>query len=177
MTKIICNSFVKRQTPDSSFSHFAGSWEALEGLAELNFEHAKPGYKPGILLIPVPAERFFSGVVTVTEGTTFETTFKARREGEQPFIDVVAKGPKTQAVVVNIVVYTKEALEGDASAIPADYEIVSINAQTSEAPEPMTPMAMARNFLGLPGGSKAEYTAEQFAEAIMFWSKHAMRGA
>lgn len=176
MTKIICNSFVKRQTPDSQFSHFAGTWEALEGLAEINFDKAKPGYAPGIFLVPVPAERFFSGVVTVTEGTTFVTVFKARREGEQPFIDVMAKGPKTQAVVANLVVYSKDALKGDASTIPADYEIVSINTQTSEVPEPMTPMAMARNFLELPGGSKAEYMAEEFARAIVFWSQHAMRG-
>ena len=40
----------------------------------------------------------------------------------------------------------------------------------------MTPMAMARNFLALPGGTKAEYTAAQFAEAIIYWSTRAMHG-
>jgi hypothetical protein len=37
-------------------------------------------------------------------------------------------------------------------------------------------MAMARNFLVLPGGTKAEYTAAQFAEAIIYWSTRAMHG-
>ena len=40
----------------------------------------------------------------------------------------------------------------------------------------MHPVAMARNMLGLPGGSEATYTAEEFATAIVYWSTRAMCG-
>jgi hypothetical protein len=40
--------------------------------------------------------------------------------------------------------------------------------------EPMSPIAMAKNLLGLPGGTHADYTAEEFARSILFWARHAM---
>lgn len=176
MTKVICNPFVHRQTPDSSFSHFAGSWEELEAMAEVSFLEARPGYKDGVLLLSVDPTRFFTGIVELTPSVQLVAAFKARREGELPFIDVTARGHKMPAEAVDLVLYRKDILDGDASAIPADYEIVSINARLYKAyAEPMTPMAMARNFLALPGGTKADYTAEEFAKSIAFWSQHAMR--
>ena len=39
----------------------------------------------------------------------------------------------------------------------------------------MDPVTMARNFLEKPGGTFAPYTAQQFAEAIWFWSIRAAR--
>jgi hypothetical protein len=38
----------------------------------------------------------------------------------------------------------------------------------------MDPMTMARNFLVLEGGTKGDFTAQQFAESIVFWSTHAL---
>lgn len=181
MTKIICNPFVHRQTPDSSFSHFAGSWEKLEALAERHYDHhdgsgIMPGYKPGVSLLRVAPDDFFTGIIEVGKTTQLVANFKARREGELPFIDVQAKGFKTRAGRVDLVLYTKEVLDADASAAPADFEIVSINASLyRDRPDPMTPVAMARNFLELPGGTKAEYSAKEFAESILFWAHHAMR--
>jgi hypothetical protein len=174
MTKIIVNQFAKRQTPDSSYSHFAGSWEELAGLAEQHFPSAKPGYKDGVMLIPVPAERFHSAVLKLDYGTKLVALFEARRPGEEPFINIGAVGSKAPARVVQLVVYRQDILGMDASGEKADYEVISINASPTEN-EPMTPVAMARNFLGLPGGTKAEYTAEEFARSIDFWSTHAMR--
>jgi len=178
MPKIQCTEFVKRQTKDSPFSYFTGSWTELEAVVAAAFSKARAGYKLGVLLVNVLPEQFYSGVVTIKDDTQLTARFKARRDGEAAFIDVAAHGDKTLATYVDIVLYSRALLveEGEQVPVDVDYEIVSINARTQEEPEPMTPMAMARNFLGLPGGTKAEYTAEQFAKAILYWSTHAMHG-
>lgn len=174
--KIATNTFVKRQTPDSPFSHFDGSWELLERLVAQHFHRARPGYKDGVKLVLVPVAGFYTSIVQLGAETPLEATFAPRREGEAPFIQVtVPAAHKQLANAVEVVVYSHETLGNDAST-DADWEIVSINARPTEEPEPMTPMAMARNFLELPGGTKAEYTAEEFAKAIVFWSQHAMAG-
>jgi hypothetical protein len=60
----------------------------------------------------------------------------------------------------------------------ADWEIVSINANIYDTDMPMTPMAMARNQLADTedgaGGTKANYTGEEFAKAIVFWNTHTL---
>lgn len=176
--RIACTEFVKRQTPDSKFSHFDGTWDELVALVDEHFEQAKPGYREGVKLVLVPPERFFSGVVKVSAATELKATFEARRKGEEPYIQVVAvEASKLPAKMVEIVIYSHDVLAADGEAsTDAEWEIVSINARPTEEPEPMTPVAMARNFLESPGGTRAEYTAEEFANAIEYWSRRAMRG-
>jgi hypothetical protein len=175
---VTLNSFVLRQTAASRFSHFEGEMETVAKLAAEHFESASEGYKPGVLLVPVPAEGFRSGVVELTPDTKLRTTFEARREGETPFLQTVAIGAsKLPAAVVEIVLYSHATLAADGENTgEADYEVVSINARPTPEPEPQTPVAMARNFLGLEGGTAATYTAEQFAESIRYWSTRAMAG-
>ena len=175
------NKFALRQTADSPFSHFTGTWEELEAIVlrdavALDSPHVRQGYRPGVLLVSVDPTRFYSGVVTLTAETRLEARFAARRPGEQSFAEVLARGEKTPAVAVEVVLYSRALLAEEGELTEADYEIVSINARTSVAPEPMTPIAMARNFLELAGGTKASYTAEQFAESIAYWSTRAMYG-
>lgn len=172
--KIKTNQFAKRQTAESAFSHVDCSWEELESTVEQYFHRARPGYKDGVKLVPVPVAGFYTSIVELDAETPLKASFAPRCEGEEPFIQVtVPASRKRLANAVEIVVYSHETLGDDAST-DADWEIVSINARPTDEPEPMTPMAMARNFLELPGGTKAEYTAEEFARAIVFWSQHAM---
>ena len=63
------NEFVKRQTAEAPFSHYEGDLDELLRLAAENFDKAKPGYRDGVINIPVPAEGFFSPVVEMEEGT------------------------------------------------------------------------------------------------------------
>lgn len=174
------NSFVTRQTADSKFSHFGGSWEELVSLVEKYFGEAKSGYRDGVMLVPVPSDGFFSGVVEVNSDTPLKATFEARRKGEDPYLQIVALGgEKLPAKTVDVVLYRRDVLleEGpDHVSTEAEWEVISINARPTEEPEPLTPMAMARNFLVLPGGTKADYTAEEFARSIIYWSKRAMHG-
>lgn len=173
---IVCNSFVKRQTENSKFSHFNGTWSELEKLVKDNFSKAVQGYKPGVLLVPVPPDKFMSGVVEITPETKFSVTYAPRREGEDPYLQIAAKGgKKAHAKNVNIVLYSHDVLaENNENDTDADYEIISINARPTEKEEPMTPITMARNMAGLSGGTKATYTAEQFVESILYWNSRAM---
>lgn len=176
MTTIAINALAKRQSAESKYSHYNGTKESLVKLVEENFKNAQPGYRDGVVLVPVPPESFFSGVVELTPETSLKAEFSARRKSEEAYISVVAVGgDKLPAEVVEVVCYRHDVLDGDAST-EAEWEIVSLNARPTKEPEPQTPVAMARNFLGLAGGTKAEYAAEEFAEAIIYWSKRAMRG-
>lgn len=179
---IKCNNFVKRQTADSQFSHFdpsselgpnMDSWAVLERLAAFHFENQRRGHKDGIVLVMPPAFGFFCGVGVVTDPELLTVIYKARVPGEDPYLQVCSKGQKQPAKHVELVLYSHETLGKDAST-DADWEIVSVNARLSEAPEPMHPVTMARNFLNRTGGTPAKYTAEEFAQAIEFWSNHVM---
>lgn len=84
MKTIGINNFVKRQTQESEFTHFNGSWESLIELVKENFDKAKPGYREGVCLVPVPAEGFFCGIMKLQEGDKLVGEYKARRPGEEP---------------------------------------------------------------------------------------------
>lgn len=173
MRTINVNDFARRQTPDAPYSHYDGGWSKLIRLVEENFDRGRPGYKSGVLLVPIPPEGFWSSTVQVDEGTELKAFFTARREGEQPYLHVRAKGKKTPAAHAFVVLYSREVLGEEATTF-SDWEIVSINARATEEEEPMDPMTMARNFLHLPGGTKGDFTAEQFARSIVYWSTRAL---
>jgi hypothetical protein len=173
---IKANPFVTRQTQSSPYGYFQGTWEELEALVTKHLAEARPGYRDGVLLVPVPPDGFFSSTVSVTKDTPLTASFVARRPNEEPYIKVNASGGSKQpAVAVDIVLYRHDVLaEGNEHSCDADYEIVSINARVTVEPEPMHPLTMARNMLYLPGGTKATYTAEEFAEAVHYWSSRCM---
>lgn len=182
MARIGISSFVQRQTETSKYDHFQGSWEELVHLVEAQWPLRQPSpHNSGVLLVPVPEtalHRFFSSVVSVTTAHSLQAHFAPRIPGEEPFIQVEATGSqKAPARRAEIILYSHETLAQDGDAPPtreADYYIISINAYASGQPEPMSPMTMARNFLGLKGGTKPQvpYTAQEFAESIVYWSQH-----
>lgn len=172
------NPFAKdRHIPSKPFSHFDGTWDQLAALVEAHIGQAKPGYRDGVVLVPVPPGGFFAGTTSLGEGAKLQATYEPRSDGEEPCIQVVASGPKTPAKAVDIVLYRHDVLaeDGDASS-DSEWEIISVNARVTPGEEPMDPMTMARNFLHLEGGTKGEFSAEDFARAIVFWSKHCRRG-
>ncbi len=94
MPKLISiNKLVRRQTAGSKYSHFTGTWkELVENLVEFHFGEAEQGYKEGILVLSLPPEGFFSGVIELDEETPLYAKFAARRQGEVPYIQVTAAG-------------------------------------------------------------------------------------
>lgn len=180
MTTIACNNFLKRQTIDSPFSCFLGTWDELEQLALAHFETRRPVIQDGKpradqVLVSVPPDGFFAGTVEVTSNTPLIATFVQRRLDERPYIQIEAKGEKAAARTVELVLYRHDVLAAENSAsTDADWEIISINADASGlGKQPLHPVAMARNFLHLPGGTPAVYSAEEFAIAIDYWNRYA----
>lgn len=170
--------FVRRQSPRSKFSHFDGTWEELENLVEENFDKAKPGYREGVMLVPLAPAGFWASTVQVTPSTTLKATFGSRRENELSFVSVTAvNGEKMPAKAVDIVLYHRDVLaETGEATVDTEWEIVSVNAHATEEEEPMHPLTMARNMLQLPGGTKGEYTGEQFAKSIAYWADKVLAG-
>ena len=174
--KIGINEFVRRQTKESPYAYFDGSFEKVAEIAQTNFDagtytiaQEKDG-KVRVVLVKVYPAGFFSSVVKVDESTQLKASFEKRRENEEGYVKAVAVGAeKAPAHFVNLVLYSHEALlEGKENSTDCEWELVSINASPMED-EPMHPLTMARNFLVKEGGTKANYTAEQFAEAIWYW--------
>jgi hypothetical protein len=176
MVSIRCSEFVKRQTKDSRFAYWEWTWEELEALVLKHFSEQQPGYRDGVVLIPVPPEGFYSSIIRVHAGDELSSTCEARQDGEGPaIVTTVLNQSKTPARKVDIVLYRSDVLDEDHSrSTDADWEIISINASPIEQDVPMHPLTMAHNELHLEGGTKAEYSKEQYLNSIIFWSQYSM---
>lgn len=179
ITSIKCSEFVKRQTKESGYSYFDGTWELLEALVQYTWDYfpqnIRPGYRDGVVLINLPPWKFYTSIVEVNEKTKLNVNYAPRIEGEDSFIRVAAGGKKQPAKYVSIVLYRHDVLaEDNDRSSDAEWEIIAIKARVSEQEEPMDPYTMARNFLHMKGGTKGNFTAQQFAESIVYWSNHAM---
>jgi len=176
--KVACGEFVKRQTPESGYSHFEGTWEALEELVAKTMEdpfRVTQGYKDGVILVELISYGFLSAIVKLDENTKLTSNYAPRRLGEAPFIRVSAKAKKQPAKYAQVVLYRHDVLaENNERETDAEWEIVCIKARVTEEEEPMDPYTMARNFLHLKGGTKGDFTAEQFAQSILYWNNHCM---
>jgi hypothetical protein len=181
--KVACGDFVKRQTKESGYSHYDGTWEDLENFCSVllgesfNKYLIKPGYKDGVILLDldIVAYKFYSAIVDLDEETKLSANYAPRRKGEAPFIRIAAKAKKQVAKHASVVLYRHDVLaENNERETEAEWEIVAIKARVSEEEEPMDPYTMARNFLHLKGGTKGDFTAEQFAKSILYWNNHTM---
>ena len=111
MRHIALSDFVRRQTAGSRFSHFAGTDAELLRRVEENFSKAKPGYRDGVLLVPVDPDGFFTSTVLLREGDKFEGVYEPRQKGEAPRKHItVIGGKKAPAIRVEIVLYRKDVL-------------------------------------------------------------------
>lgn len=176
--KVACGEFVKRQTKESGYSHFEGSWEDLEELTAQLMEIpglVKPGYRDGVILVTLSPGRFRSAIVKLDEQTKLTASYAPRRLGEDPFLRVSAKAKKQQALYAQVVLYRHDVLaENNERETWAEWEIVCIKARVTKEEEPMDPYTMARNFLHMKGGTKGDFSAEDFAKSIVYWNNHCM---
>ena len=172
---IAVSDFAKgRHTKDSKYSFFDGAPEELVRLVEANFSKAKPGYRDGVVLVPVPPDRFFTSTIKLTEGMEFSGVYAPRQSGEKPYMQWTSKTPtgKVPAKSVDIVLYSYDTLlEGKENSADADWEIISINASSWEGKEgevePMHPETLMRNYFVEAGGTEMKgVTPEKFVEML-----------
>lgn len=139
------------------------------------------------VLVPVDPEGFFlPPVAKLVMGMPVHAEVVKRQDHEDPFVqtfvapqDAAKFGAEVEvpADFVQIVCYSHEALSenNEKPDTDCDWEIVCLLCSKGYKSEPMLPLAMARNMLEKPGGTKGVYTAQQFAEAIWYWSQKGIR--
>jgi hypothetical protein len=172
-------NFVRRQTKESGYSHWEIPDSSLLERVHRNFHRQKPGYREGVILVPVEPEGFFSSIVELKEGDVLVGEYKARRPGETPRKSTGAlAGQKIPAKSVDIVLYAHHVLaEKNEQESDADWEIVSVNASPTKEETPIPTGALIANHLELSGGTATKMTDEQFVQllrkSVLFWSNKA----
>ena len=118
--------------------------------------------------------------ITLDNYQYLRTGFSSRTEKELPvmdrWFDLPLSTPKAKYLVV--VLYSKEQLdkerkEGEEEFI-GDWGAVAILGQISSNEEPMKPITMMRNALGIEeGGSGVPIDREAYKKSVDFWSNNA----
>jgi hypothetical protein len=174
---IAFNSFVRRQVADSRFGHTTLSDDQVLDLVTENFGLVKPGYRPGVCLVPVPPEGFLCATVALRPYMKLRATYEARVEGEEPRLhvgldvdDIGYEAAKQPAVAVDIVLYASTVLAEDGNneleAVEGNWEIVSINPRLCVEEEPLRPGTLMANHFHESGGTKTGMSDSEFVEAL-----------
>jgi hypothetical protein len=156
MKKFAISDFVRRQTPNSRFSHFEGTDMCLLRRVDYNFRDAVPGYRDGVVIVPISnMEGFFAGICKLKSGDRLAGDFIPRRDGEDPRKNTcVVGGKKEPAKKVDVVLYRKEVLGEQPDHVSlAEWEIVSINCSPVEGDMPINPITLLHNHFGSSGGT------------------------
>lgn len=188
---IAFSDFARKHNSRSSGNSYTSLTEQqVECLVLDNWHKAIPGQGETTLdrkvLVPVDPRGFWCPPrASLVEGMNIKAEVKTRQAGEDPSIEIYveeAEARRCNALVfqeakrVDVVCYSADALlENNGSrSSDCDWEIVCFLAINRDVVEPMQPLAMARNFLEKVGGTKGDYSAKEFAEAI--WHHHTQKG-
>lgn len=184
MPKVAFSDFVRRQTPESEFSHWECHDEALIRRVLDNFDKAKKGYRDGVLVVPIPSKGIYSPVVNLKEGDILTGAYKARRPGEEPRKTLHVKRAdavmsKTAAVSCDVILYRHDVLaENNEQSSDAEWEIIAVNAHITDEDVPIQPNTLIANHFELDGGTSTGMSPEEFESAlrksVLFWKDKAM---
>lgn len=124
------------------------------------------------IVVSIDPQGIFSVYVPLQAGMLLKSKVTCRQDGEDLFVETTTNESSVPAKFANVVLYSAEALEenGGSRATDANWEVVCLIGSDVEV-EPMHPLAMARNMLEKPGGTKSDYSAQEFAESIYYWSQ------
>jgi hypothetical protein len=157
---------------------YEGSREELLDLVRARWTARRPGRGRAdlseVVVVDVPPDGFHGSTVLVEEDTPLSAWLVRRAPGEDPYVEVRAAGPREEVRCARIVLYSAATIQenGGRRSGDFDWEVVALLA-SPVADEPMDPLTMARNMLARPGGTPCTYTAEEFAEAVWYWSRRA----
>jgi len=176
------NSFTKRQTKESEFSYYNGDLQDIVSLVENNFHKHKPGYRDGVVLVPVEPKGFYSSLVTLKEGDKLIGEYKSRKEGETPRKSTYVIRQKAPAQAVDIVLYASKVLAEDGDNELEDkegnWEIISINARPTKEEQPINPGVLMANHFGADGGTKTNLSDRDFVKMLRegweYWKDKAL---
>lgn len=169
-----------RHKKGTGFSYSTLTNEQVVQLVREAWDKRQPGMGEATLdrkiVVPVqmPEGTYFNPVVALREDLPVYAKVTRRQDGEDLFIETFTLQADVDRLGleylpddgknVGVVVYSAAALEenGGKRTTEDPWEIVTY----ITLGEKMTPLTMARNFLGKAGGTVSAYTSQEFAEAI-----------
>jgi hypothetical protein len=181
--RVAVNEFVRRQTKESGKSFSSQlSFEdiALHAEVQMSAGNFKEGYRDGVRLVAAAADiikQFTCPFVKIDVATELSAKYVQRRLNENFYIQVRAKaGTLLKAGKVELILYRHDVLEeNDEQSTTAEWELISFHALPEGIDEmPMGPVTMMRNQLELPGGTKANYSVDEWAFSVEFWQHYAI---
>jgi hypothetical protein len=165
---------LERHSKPGKHTWFSGSTGQLVQVIHGNWSQRKPGFGrtslDEVVVVPVPPALCHGTTATLRDGMQLTAEVTRRRPDEDPFVSIRASVAPDPAAYAQAVLYSRALLLPEEPGFAGDWGIVSLQASSIED-EPMHPLTMARNMLEKAGGTKATYTAQQFAEAIYYWSQ------
>ena len=183
MQDIGIHSLVDRQVAWSRFTHWGISQEEVLRRVQENWDQGKQGYRPGVYLVPVPPDGFYSPVVVLKPGDVLAGKYEARQEGEEPRMTVglaASYDRKAPAVGVSVILYHKDVLAEDGEVVPNEWSILTINARITEEEEPMTVGTLLANHFHISGGTVTGMTPVEFEAALrtsyLYWRDKSLLG-
>lgn len=153
--------------------------EKLEEIQN-NFSQAKPGYREGVILVPINPADFIGQIRTLQDGDIFNGTYKPRQAGETPRKEIRVLGNPDPLVAVDVVLYHRDTLaEGNENSdLSADYEVVTFLTKISTEEQPMPPETLIANFFLDSGGTDTRMNDSEFVAALKrshkFWRGRAL---
>ena len=170
-------TLAKRQTSESRFSSFDGTWDELIDVVKESWvaQHRRlPGYREGVIQLEVDPTRFRTGVIKLEPGMKLVGAYESRQPGEEPRKVVMARGEKMPALACWVVLYHKDVLEETEGYVAeAEWEIISINASPEYKPPPVPPTSLIWNHFTMSGGTDTRMTPHQFElallESVQYW--------
>lgn len=161
---------IRSHSPES-FAHYVNL------ILDRNAPELVPGYAPFCKLLFVrnfTDARPGSVEITPENERQIVSEYAARRDTELPVLSrYLPSKDYSQAAYLGIVLYDSEQLLKEGEHIEADYGIVAILGQNTNTEEPMTPITMMRNALGIQeGGSGHPLDRDKYLAAVEFWKRH-----
>ena len=177
------SEFVKRQQPNSGKTYALLSFNEIAKYAELKLKknQYRHGYRDGVILIDVDSDKvnqFICPYVKIDKDTVLNAEVTKRRPNEKHYIRIKAKnGENLKTNKVELILYRYDVLkETNENTTDNDWELISFHAIPEGVNKlPMGPVTMMRNQLQLPGGTKGNYSSEEWAESVDFWQKYALK--
>lgn len=182
MEKVAVNDFVRRQIKGSgkTYSESLSFDEiAMDAEHQMSKDEFEEGYRDGVRIVTASKEninKFYCPYVKIDSNTQLISRVVKRQDNEESYIQTrVKSGEPLAAGKVEYIVYRNDVLaENNENTTDSDWELISIHAIPNGIDKmPMGPVTMMRNQLNLEGGTKAQYTSEEWAESIEFWTKYA----
>lgn len=182
MPDIFINSFVRRQTEFSPFSHWIISDNELIQRIQDNFDNQSKGYRDGVILVQIPPEGFFSSIIQLKENDKLIGCFTPRQTGEFPRKSTYVIGNKSPAKRVDVVLYHHNVLiEKQENESDKEWEIVCVNACPTDEPSPIPPDTLIANHFELSGGTKTNMSDSEFVnalrESVNYWKDKSLVGS